>query len=126
MRKSRNKLGLSIDEYDMFGAATPHMTIEGKQVVGTHIGFFATVIVSMAMLAFGCLQAFIVLTHSNPSITFFMLQSKSDAFISPADQLNITVDFFAAITVQNEFTKEIIYDEKLVRFMAVISDGDGI
>ena len=123
MRKARNKLGLSIDEYDMFGAATPHMTIEGKQVVGTHIGFFATVIVSMAMLAFGCLQAFIVLTHSNPSIT---LQSKSDAFISPADQLNITEDFFAAITVQNEFTKEIIYDEKLVRFMAVISDGDGI
>jgi len=56
-----------------------------------------------------------VITHNNPSIS---LREKSDAFITEADQLNITDNFFAAITVQDYWTKEIIYDEKLVRFVA--------
>ena len=115
------KLGL--EDYDIFGASVPLMTLEGKQVVGTHIGFIATLLVSTAMLAFGCLQAFIVLTHNNPSIS---ISETSDAFLSKTDQLNVTDDFFVGITVQDGKTKELLYDEQLVRFMAEISEGDGI
>jgi hypothetical protein len=33
----------------------PHLTIEGRDVVGTSVGFFATVLVAIVMLVFGAL-----------------------------------------------------------------------
>ena len=94
--KKRITVERIIDEYDMFGAEVPHMTIEGKQVVGTSIGFIATVLFGTIMTAFASLQAWIVVNHHNPLIS---VEESSDAFLSKDDMLNITDSIFMAFTV---------------------------
>jgi len=57
------------DQFDMFGAEVPHMTIDSKDKLGTSVGFFATVFFSMLMLGFALLQTWIVMSHHNPLIS---------------------------------------------------------
>jgi hypothetical protein len=125
MGKKRTTFESLIDKFDMFGAEVPSMTIDAKTKLGTSVGFFATIFFSLIMLGFFLIQLWIVTNHINPLIA---VEENSDAFISTDDQLdmNHNNDFFMAFTVLKAKTKEIAYDEDLVRWMGLISEGDGI
>ena len=111
------------NKFDMFGSSVPRMTIEGKSQVGTGVGFCITVFVAVIMTLFGSLQWFIIQTGANPQIS---ISETTGAFISADDGLKLQEDFFFAFTVQHTISKKVLYDESLVRFIAVISEGDGI
>jgi hypothetical protein len=77
------------------------------------------------MLVFGFIQFYLVYTGHNPTIA---ISENSGAFIDSDNVLDASKDhdFFMAFSIQHTITKKLLYDEKLVRFVGLISEGDGV
>ena len=76
------------------------------------------------MTMFGVLQWYIVMTGANPQIS---RTETAGAFISANETLDLTDDdFFFAFSILDTNTKEEIFDDKLIKFMGMISEGDGV
>ena len=125
MKKLKKRL--TADElfsaFDMFGSEAPHITLEGKPKIGSLTGFLMTLFVIGVMIAFGILQIHIVKHRVNPLISMAKTQ---EAFTTSDDTLNNSEHFFWAFSVMHTITKEVLYDEGIVRFQGLVSEGDGV
>jgi len=55
-----------LNTYDMFGAAVPQFTIEGKTHQGSSIGLLWTIVFYSVILGFSTLKFLELVTHDSP------------------------------------------------------------
>jgi len=112
-------IGNFFDRHDMFSSAVPAFNIEGQEQVGTRIGCFFSIIMTVFILSVGSFKAMVLVTRKNPGVAQYLLE---DAFSK-----NFTIDLndlSFAFYVHDADTNEPLDDPNHVEWSPMLMQDD--
>ena len=74
-RKDGKEIGSFFDEWDMFASPVPQFNVEGKDRVGTSIGFLCTCLVTIAIIFYATHRGLICVNKGRPTVSFIEIEN---------------------------------------------------
>ena len=63
------------DRYDVFASATPKFNIDGKEKIGTCVGFCLTLLLTSLMVSYGSVCSYFFFSGTRPNISSYPIRN---------------------------------------------------
>ena len=114
-------IGNFFDRHDMFSSDVPTFNIEGHGKVGTRIGCFFSIVMTVFMLSYGSFKTVALITRKNPGVAQYLLENAfSKNFTVDMNQ----ADFSFAFYVRDANTHEPLDDPNHVEWSPMLMQED--
>lgn len=109
------------DRYDFFSSQIPRYNMEGKETVGTSIGFCLTVLMAIILCVFAGSRFYFFINRTKPYITSIPVHKSDSDETVDLNKINFQVAFGVRKIKQN-LDREPIHDPNYVEFVLFIQE----
>ena len=113
------------DRYDIFAHATPNFNIDGKEKIGTCVGFCFTLLLTALMVSYGSVCSYFFFAGTRPNISSYPIRNGR----SVSEKINLkTYNFqlaFAAEKIINNVDESALEDDNYAEWAVFVETKNG-